>query len=83
MSTKTIQKVAEEATFQVACAMDHLNWLRATLRVLKDRLAQDKAMEHYAALADLAIYNADDWHNQLDVEREVFEKALKAAGGKV
>lgn len=83
MTTKPIDKVAEEATFQVICAMDHLNWLRATLRVLKDRLAQDKDLEHYATLADLAIYNADDWHNQLDVEREGFEKALKAAGGKV
>lgn len=83
MSTKSIEKVAEEATFQVICAMDHINWLRATLRVLKDRLSLDEAQEHCATLADLAIHAADDWHNQLDVEREGFEAALKKAGWRV
>lgn len=83
MTTKPIEKVAEDATFQVICAMSHIHWLRAALHVLKDRLAQEKGLEHYATLADLAIYNADDWHNQLDVEREGFEEALKAAGFKV
>lgn len=29
-------------------------------------------------MAELAIYNADDWHNQLDVERETLEKRTDA-----
>lgn len=79
MSKPEMQEIAEEATFQIQCALEHINWLRGTLRVLKDRFAQDKDLEHYATLTDLAIYNADDWHNQLDCERETLEGKLADA----
>lgn len=79
MSTKPeLQLIAEQATFQILCAMDHLDWLRATLHVVRERLLADPKLEHHAKLLGLAIYNADDWHNQLDVEREQLEIRLKA-----
>jgi hypothetical protein len=78
MSKPELQQIAEESTFQIHCAMSHVKWLRGTLHVLKDRLLADPKLEHYATLADLAIYNADDWHNQLDCERESLESRLKA-----
>lgn len=68
-------EVAENAIFQIACAMSQIHWLRATLHVLGDALRRE-GHEHYADLATLAIYNADDWHNQLDCEREQLEEQL-------
>ncbi|MBP5054347.1 hypothetical protein [Pseudomonas chlororaphis] len=79
------QRIAEDATFQIGCAMDHINWLRGVLHVLRDHLKLETGGEHYSTVADLAIYNADDWHNQLDVERQELEartdKAFPAEGG--
>lgn len=68
-------EVAESAIFQIDCAMGQIHWLRATLHVLKDALRRE-GHEHYADIADLAIYNADDWHNQLGCQREELEGRL-------
>lgn len=70
------ERIAEDATFQIACAMDHIGWLRGVLGVLRDRLSVSAADSAYATTADLAIYNADDWHNQLDCERESLEERI-------
>ncbi|SCZ13266.1 hypothetical protein [Pseudomonas sp. NFACC37-1] len=72
------QRIAQDATFQITCAMEHINWLRGVLHVLEDRLIQGHD-EHYATVANLAIFNADDWHNQLDAERETLEMRAAAA----
>jgi len=74
-----MQQIAERATFQIHCAMEQLDWLRATLHVVRERLQADPKLEHHAKLLGLAIYNAGDWHNSLDVEREQLENLLKAA----
>lgn len=71
------RRIVEEATFQIACAMNHIDWLRGTLHVLEDRLKLS-GDEHYATVANMAIYNADDWHNQLDCERENLEARTEA-----
>lgn len=73
------KRVAEDATFQIACAMQHIDWLRSVLYVLRDRLDEQESNRQYATVAELAIYNADDWHNQLDVERESLEKRTTEA----
>lgn len=75
-----IEKVAEDATFQVICAMQHIDWLRSVLGVLRDQLKQDPKLKLFATLADMGFYNASDWHHQLDVAREGFEAVLKEAG---
>ncbi|PNG28978.1 hypothetical protein A1395_28150 [Pseudomonas protegens] len=81
------KRIAEDATFQIGCAMDHINWLRGVLHVMRDHLQRAEGGEHYATVADLAIYNADDWHNQLDVERQELEdrtaKAFPSQGGRL
>lgn len=80
MNQKTeMQQIAKQATFQIQLAMDQLEWLGATLHVVRDRLQADPALEHYAKLLGLAIYNAEDWHNSLDCEHESLESLLKAA----
>ncbi|PWK31786.1 hypothetical protein [Pseudomonas sp. OV226] len=71
------KQIARDATFQIACAVEHLAWMRGVLHVLEDRLRQG-CDEHYAAVANLAIYNADDWHSQLDCERESLERRTDA-----
>lgn len=70
------KRVAEDAAFQIACAMQHIDWLRSVLSVLRDRLDEQEANAQYANVAELAIYNAEDWHNQLDCEREGLEKRI-------
>lgn len=70
MSKLEMQKIAEEGVSQIECAMEQMDWLRGTLNVLRDRLKQDRALEHYATLTGLAIYNLDDWQNFLDCRRE-------------
>lgn len=72
------KRIAEDATFQIACAMEHIHWMRGVLHVLRDRLDARKD-EHYGTVADLAIFNADDWHNQLDGERESLEARTDVA----
>jgi hypothetical protein len=72
------KQIAQDATFQIACAKDHISWLRGVLHVLEDRLKHVKD-EHGATVANLAIYNADDWHNQLDCEMESLEARTDAA----
>lgn len=76
------QRIAQDATLQISCAMEHINWLRAVIHVLRDRLDSHKD-EQYAVVADLAIYNAGDWHNLLDSERESLETRTAAAFEKV
>lgn len=73
--------VDEEAAFQLACAMQYIDSLRSVLYVLRDRLDEQAANKQYANVAELAIANADDWHNQLDVEREILEKRTDSAFG--
>lgn len=75
------KQIAQDATSQIACAMEHINWMRGALHVLEDRLKQGHD-DHYATVANLAIYNADDWHNQLDSERESLETRTEAAFSK-
>lgn len=71
------QQICEDATFQIQCAMCQVDWLRGVLHALEDRL-KSAGDEHGANVANLAIYNADDWHNQLDCERESLEKRAAA-----
>ncbi|GLU37152.1 hypothetical protein [Pseudomonas sp. NBRC 100443] len=73
-----IQRIAEEAAFKVSCAMDCIDMLRSTLLVLRESLDREPSMFHFAGLCGMAIYNADDWHNQFDCDREQFEIRLKA-----
>lgn len=75
------KRIAEDATFQIACAMEHIHWMRGVLHVLRDRFDARKD-EHYGTVADLAIFNASDWHNQLDAERESLETRTEAAFSK-
>ncbi|WP_277964617.1 hypothetical protein [Pseudomonas sp. RIT-To-2] len=75
------KRIAEDATFQIACAMQHIDWLRSVLVVLRDRLDEHEPNKQYANVAEMAIYNADDWHNCLDVERESLEKRTDEAFG--
>lgn len=80
MSTKPeMQQIADQAIFQIHCAMNQLDWLRSTLHVVRERLQTDPKLEHHAKLLGLAIYSADDWHNLLDCERESLEHRLKVA----
>lgn len=79
MNQKTeMQQITEQATFQIHCAMEQLDWLRSTLHIVRERLQGEKDFQHLAKLCGLAIYNVDDWHNQLDCERESLESRLKA-----
>ena len=73
------KQIAQDATFQIACAMEHINWLRGVIGVLRDRLDKHQADSSYAAVADLGMFNADDWHKQLDCERESLEKRTELA----
>lgn len=78
MSMDEMETVAQDATFQIQCAMCQIDWLRSVLHVLEDRL-NTAGDQHGANLANLAIYNADDWHNALDGERESLEKRIDSA----
>lgn len=73
------KQIADDAIFQIACAMEHINWLRGVIGVLRDRLDQHQVDSPYATVADLGVHNADDWHNQLDCERESLEKRAELA----
>ena len=73
------KQIADDAIFQIACAMEHINWLRGVIGVLRDRLDQHQVDGPYATVADLGVHNADDWHNQLDCERESLEKRAELA----
>lgn len=78
MSMDELETIAQDATFQVQCAVCQIDWLRSVLHLLEDRLktAGDK---HGANMANLAIYNADDWHNALDGQRETLEERIDSA----
>lgn len=78
MSLDQLETIALDATFQVQCAACQIDWLRSVLHLLEDRLktAGDK---QGANVANLAIYNADDWHNALDDQRETLEKRIESA----
>lgn len=78
MSMDEMETVAQDATFQIQCAMCQIDWLRGVLHVLEDRL-KSAGDSHGANVANLAIYNADDWHNALDCERESLEKRIDSA----
>jgi hypothetical protein len=78
MSNPELQQIARDATLQINCALGQLDWLRSTFHVIKDRIQSDPELAHYAKLADLALYNIEDWHNVLDCERETLENRLKA-----
>ena len=74
MNADQLQTIAQDATFQVQCAMCQIDWLRSVLHVLEDRL-NTSGDKHGANLANLAIYNADDWHNALDDQRGPWRSA--------
>lgn len=78
MSIDQLETIAQDATFQIQCAMSHIDWLRAVLRVTEDRLklAGDK---HGATVVNLAIYHGDICHNDPDCERENLERRIDAA----
>lgn len=78
MSMDQLEAIAQDATFQIQCAMCQIDWLRSVLHLLEDRLktAGDK---HGANMANLAIYNADDWHNGLHDQVEALEKRIDSA----
>ncbi|MHB2053371.1 Cro/CI family transcriptional regulator [Pseudomonas sp. VEM90] len=78
MSMDQLETIAQDATFQVQCAMCQIDWLRGVLHVLEDRL-KNAGDKHGANVANLAIYNADDWHNALDDQRETLEKRIESA----
>jgi hypothetical protein len=78
MSTNELETIAQDATFQIQCAMCQIDWLRGVLHVLEDRL-KSAGDQHGANVANLAIYNTDDWHNAMDGERESLEKRLDSA----
>lgn len=78
MSIEEMETIAQDATFQIQCAMCQIDWLRSVLHVLEDRL-KTAGDEHGSNLANLTIYNADDWHNALDGERESLEKRIDSA----
>ena len=79
MGKAEMQQIAREATFQITCALGQLDWLRSTFHVIKDRIQSDPELAHYAKLADLALYNIEDWHNVLDCERESLESRIASA----
>lgn len=78
MSVDQLETIAQDATFQVECAMCQIDWLRGVLHLLEDRL-KNAGDKHGANVANLAIYNADDWHNALDDQRETLEKRIESA----
>lgn len=78
MSMDELETIAQDATFQVMVAMSQIDWLRGVLHVLEDRL-KNAGDKHGATVANLATYNADDWHNQLDCERESLEGRIEKA----
>lgn len=78
MSMDQLETIAQDATFQVQCAICQIDWLRGVLHVLEDRL-KNAGDKHGANVANLAIYNADDWHNALDDQRETLEKRIESA----
>ena len=78
MSVAEMETIAQDATFQVQCAMCQIDWVRGVLHLLEERL-KNAGDEHGATVANLAIYNCDDWHNALDGERESLEKRIDSA----
>ncbi len=77
MSMEELETIAQDATFQIQCAMTHIDWLRGVLHVLEDRLKAAGDLRG-ATVANLAHYNTDVWHNDLDGEREELEKRIDA-----
>lgn len=73
-------KIAEDVTPLIDCAREQLNWLRSVLHVLEERL-RGQGDKHGALVANLAIHNADDWHNYLGGEHESLTKRIEAALG--
>lgn len=80
MSMDKLETVAQDATFQIQCAMTHIDWLRGVLHVLEDRL-KAAGDSRGATVANLSHYNCDVWHNDLDSERESLEKRIEQAAG--
>lgn len=71
-------KIAEDVTPLIDCAREQLNWLRSVLHVLEERL-RGQGDKHGALVANLAIHNADDWHNYLGDQHESLMKRIEAA----
>lgn len=78
MSMEEMETIAQDATFQIQCAMTHIDWLRGVLHVLEDRL-KAAGDDRGATVANLAHYNTDVWHNDLDTERESLEQRIDSA----
>lgn len=78
MSMEEMETIAQDATFQIQCAMTHIDWLRGVLHVLEDRL-KAAGDDRGATVANLAHYSTDVWHNDLDTERESLEQRIDSA----
>ena len=78
MSRDQLETIAQDATFQIQCAVCQIDWLRGVLHVLEDRL-KTAGDSHGANVANLAIYNADDRHNSLDSQQEILEERIESA----
>ncbi|WP_236180941.1 Cro/CI family transcriptional regulator [Pseudomonas mosselii] len=70
--------IAEDVTPLIDCAREQLNWMRSVLHVLEERL-RAQGDKHGALVANLAIHNADDWHNYLGDQHESLMKRIEAA----
>ncbi|EKT4554005.1 hypothetical protein JGK41_000743 [Pseudomonas putida] len=78
MSLDQLETIAQDATFQVQCAVCQIDWLRSVLHLLEVRF-KTAGDEHGANVANLAIYNADDWRNAMDDQLETLEKRIESA----
>lgn len=78
MSMDELETIAQDATFQIQCAMTHIDWLRGVLHVLEDRL-KAAGDSRGATVANLAHYSANVWHSDLGSEHERLEKRIDSA----
>lgn len=74
-----IERVAEEAIFQLECGHEYIKMLAATFHVIHEQLKGQKGFEPLCDLASMGAFNADDWRNTLDGERESLEGRLASA----
>lgn len=76
------QRLAEDAIFQITCAMEYVEMIGAAAHLIAGHLKGDAKQRHLATAARMAAFNADDWHNQLDCAREDLQVRLRALCGK-
>jgi hypothetical protein len=72
------RQIAVEAVFQLECGHEYMKMLASSLHVIKAQLKDQKGFEHLCEMANMAAFNADDWRNIIDAEREALEDRLSA-----